>query len=62
MLKLKLIVLFLGFMVAAKISFAQQDGPVKFNFDQKVKQQSVKKISSLLSDNYVFPDIAKKNE
>ncbi len=60
MLKLKLIVLFLGFMVAAKISFAQQDGPVKFNFDQKVKQQSVKKISSLLSDNYVFPDIAKK--
>lgn len=39
--------------------FAQ---PVKsdFTFDSKVKQQTVKKISSLLEDNYVFPETAKK--
>ncbi len=60
MLKLKIFILFIGFMIAAKISFAQQEGPVNFNFDTKVKQQTIKKISSLLDENYIFPDLAKK--
>jgi hypothetical protein len=60
MLKLKIFILFIGFVIAAKISFAQHDGPVNFTFDAKVKQQSVKKISKLLDENYVFPDMAKK--
>lgn len=59
MLKLKIFILFIGFIVAAKISFAQQE-PVDFTFDAKVKQQSVKKISNLLDENYIFPDLAKK--
>lgn len=60
MLKLKILILFIGFMIAAKISFAQQDGPVNFNFDSKVKEQTIKKISRLLDENYIFPDMAKK--
>jgi hypothetical protein len=60
MLKLKIFILFIGFVIAAKISFAQQDGPVNFTFDSKIKQQTVKKISSLLDENYIFPDLAKK--
>lgn len=60
MLKLRLFILFIGFMIAAKISFAQQDGPVNFTFDAKVKQQTVKKISKLLDENYIFPELAKK--
>lgn len=60
MLKLKIFILFIGFVIAAKISFAQQDGPVNFTFDSKVKQQTVKKISNLLDENYIFPDLAKK--
>ena len=60
MLKLKILILFVGFMIAAKISFAQQDGPVNFNFDSKVKEQTIKKISRLLDENYIFPDMAKK--
>ncbi len=59
MLNLKLIVIFITFILAAKISFAQQE-PVKFSFDSKVKQQTVKKISNLLDENYIFPDLAKK--
>lgn len=59
MLKLKIFILFIGFMIAAKISFAQQE-PVNFTFDAKVKQQTIKKISSLLDENYIFPDLAKK--
>lgn len=59
MLKLKIFILFIGFIVAAKISFAQQE-PVNFTFDAKVKQQTVKKISNLLDENYIFPDLAKK--
>lgn len=60
MLKLKILILFIGFMIAAKISFAQQDGPVNFNLDSKVKEQTIKKISRLLDENYIFPDMAKK--
>lgn len=59
MLKLKIFILFIGFIVAAKISFAQQES-VNFTFDAKVKQQTVKKISNLLDENYIFPDLAKK--
>ena len=60
MLKLKIFILFIGFMIAAKISFAQQDGPVNFTFDSKVKQQTVKKISNLLDENYIFLTSQKK--
>lgn len=60
MLKLKILILFITFMMAARITFAQQDGPINFTFDSKVKQQTVKKITSLLDDNYIFPELAKK--
>jgi len=59
MLNLKLFIVIITFILAAKISFAQQE-PVKFSFDSKVKQQTVKKISNLLDENYIFPDLAKK--
>lgn len=59
MLKLKTIILFIGFMIAAKISFAQPE-PVNFSLNANVKEQTVKKISKLLDENYVFPDMAKK--
>lgn len=59
MLKIKIILLFLCIILAAKFSFSQQETQ-NFNFDQKLKQQTVKKISSLLNDNYVFPETAKK--
>ena len=57
MLKLKIFILFISLLITA--AFAQQE-PVTFTFDTKVKEQTVKKISKLLNDNYVFPDMAKK--
>jgi len=57
MLKLKIFILFISLLITA--AFAQQE-PVNFTFDGKVKEQTVKKISKLLNDNYVFPDMAKK--
>lgn len=59
MLKIKIITIFVVFLAVVGISYSQQEMQ-NFNFDQKVKQQTVKKIGSLLNDNYVFPESAKK--
>lgn len=57
MLRLKIFILFISLLITA--AFAQQE-PVNFTFDTKVKEQTVKKISKLLDENYIFPDMAKK--
>ena len=58
MLKIKIITIFVVFLAVVGISYSQQEMQ-NFNFDQKVKKQTVKKIGSLLNDNYVFPESAK---
>ncbi len=45
-------------LFAVTFTFSQQK--TNFTFDAKVKQQTVKKITSLLNDNYIFPETAKK--
>ena len=55
--KYLLIKLILLLFVSSSV-LSQQN--VNFNFDTKIKQQTVKKITSLLNDNYIFPETAKK--
>ncbi len=49
--------LFLLLFLSSSLLSQQLDN---FNFDTKVKLQTIKKISTLLEDNYVFPETAKK--
>ncbi len=57
MLNYKSIIRLIILLIAVNIAYSQ---PVNFNFDTKVKQQTVKKITKLLNENYVFPETAKK--
>lgn len=58
MSNIKIIKYLLIILFTVTFTFSQQN--VNFNFDSKVKQQTVKKITSLLNDNYIFPETAKK--
>lgn len=58
MLNIKLIIKLFLFIFVINSAYSQQQ--INFNFDTKVKQQTVKKISKLLDDNYIFPETAKK--
>jgi predicted ATP-dependent Lon-type protease len=58
MLNIKLIFKLFLFIFVVNSAYSQQQ--TNFNFDTKVKQQTVKKISKLLDDNYIFPETAKK--
>lgn len=49
--------LFLLLFLSSSLLSQQLDN---FNFDTKVKLQTIKKISTLLEDNYVFPETAKR--
>ncbi|MEO8512948.1 MAG: S41 family peptidase [Ignavibacteria bacterium] len=53
-----LIRLIILFFVSCSLLLSQQKD--NFNLDAKVKQQTVKKISKMLNENYIFPETAKK--
>jgi hypothetical protein len=52
-----LIKLFLLLFVSSSLLSQQNNN---FNFDTKVKHQTVKKITKMLNENYIFPETAKK--
>ncbi len=58
MLNIKVIIKLFLFIFVVNTAYSQQN--TNFNFDAKVKQQTIKKISKMLDENYIFPETAKK--